>query len=205
MSFDSTTRTFSGTANGVGTSTITVSASDGTNVTKTNFALVVNTPIVAASSNDQRSATSGQTIINTSANDSIFGSAFNDVIKAGDGNHTIYGGDGNDRLYGGTGNDILVGGNGIDNLYAGSGTGSDTFVIQPSPFGLDIVNGFQDGRDFIGLSAANSGSLTFGSLSFSSYGVNGLSTSIKSGGVELMRLINVAPTLITAADFHTIT
>ena len=199
LNFDPTSRTFSGTANSAGTSTITVSASDGTNVTSTNFALIVNTPVVATSVFDQSGATSGQTIIGTAIADNIFGSAFNDLIRAGDGDDDINGNGGNDRLYGDGGNDIIVGGFGTDNLYGG--LGSDTFVIQAAGNGLDIVNDFQNGVDFIGLSGLNSGGLSFDSLTFTSFGTSGASTSIRSGGVEIMRLINVAPTLITNADF----
>ena len=46
LKFNAIARTFSGTANGVGTSTISLSANDGTNTTSTDFSLVVNTPLI---------------------------------------------------------------------------------------------------------------------------------------------------------------
>jgi Ca2+-binding RTX toxin-like protein len=151
---------------------------------------------------NQSAATSGQTIIGTTSVDSIFGSVFNDLIRAGNGEDTINGNGGNDRLYGEGGNDIIVGGFGTDNLYGG--LGSDTFVIQAAGNGLDVVNDFQDGIDFIGLSATNSGGLTFASLTFTAFGTGGVSTSIRAGATEIMRLINVAPSLISNADFQSI-
>jgi Ca2+-binding RTX toxin-like protein len=202
LTFNSNTRTFGGIANGVGASTITVSASDGVNVTTTNFSLIVNQPVVTTTVLNQSAATSGQTIIGTTSVDSIFGSVFNDLIRAGNGEDTINGNGGNDRLYGEGGNDIIVGGFGTDNLYGG--LGSDTFVIQAAGNGLDVVNDFQDGIDFIGLSATNSGGLTFASLTFTAFGTGGVSTSIRAGATEIMRLINVAPSLISNADFQSI-
>ena len=202
LNFNASTRTFSGTANGVGTSTITVSASDGTNTTSTNFSVIVNQQVVTTSVFDQSLATSAQTIIGLASDDNILGSGFNDLIRAGDGADTILGNGGNDRLYGDGGNDIIVGGTGTDNLFGG--LGSDTFVIQAVGNGLDIVNDFQNGVDFIGLSTAHSGGLNFGSLTFTSFGTSGASTSIRAGGTEIMRLINVAPALINNADFQII-
>lgn len=202
LNFNPSTRTFSGTANGVGTSTVTVSASDGTNTTSTNLTLTVNQPVVAATVFDQSLATSAQTIIGLASDDNIFGGGFNDLIRAGDGADTILGNGGNDRLYGDGGNDIIVGGTGTDNLFGG--LGSDTFVIQAVGNGLDIINDFQNGVDFIGLSTAHSGGLSFSSLTFTSFGTSGASTSIRAGGTEIMRLINVAPALINNADFQVI-
>jgi Ca2+-binding RTX toxin-like protein len=197
--FNASTRTFSGTPTVVGTNTITVSASDGVNITNSNFSLIVTAPVVTTTVLDQSGATSGQIITGTPNPDSIFGSNFNDTIRAGDSDDTIFGNGGNDRLYGDGGDDILVGGNGIDNLYGG--LGSDRFVLQPSVFGLDIVNDFQDGIDRIDLSTADSGGLTFGSLTFTAFGATGTSTSIRTGGVEIMRLINVNTSLINETDF----
>ena len=202
LNFNPSTRTFSGIANGVGTSTVTVSASDGTNTTSTNLSLTVNQPVVAATVFDQSGATSAQTIIGLASDDNIFGGGFNDLVRAGDGADTILGNGGNDRLYGDGGNDIIVGGTGTDNLFGG--LGSDTFVIQAVGNGLDIVNDFQNGVDLIGLSTAHSGGLSFSSLTFTSFGTSGASTSIRAGGTEIMRLINVAPALINNADFQII-
>ncbi len=199
ISFDSNTRTFSGTPTVTGTNNITVFASDGVNTSSTNFSLIVTAPVVTTTVLDQSGATSGQIINGTSSQDNIFGSNFNDTIRGGDGNDTILGNAGNDKLYGDGGDDILVGGNGIDNLYGG--LGSDTFVLQPSIFGLDIVNDFQSGIDKIGISATYSGGLTFSSLTFSPFGSAGTSTSIKAGGTEIMRLVNVNSSLVSASDF----
>ena len=50
------------------------------------------------------------------------------------------GGDGDDALNGGTGNYTLDGGNGSDILSGGAG--NDTFILNPSLSGLDIVTDF---------------------------------------------------------------
>jgi uncharacterized delta-60 repeat protein len=203
LTFDSSTRTFTGTANAVGTSAITVSVNDGNgNTTNTNFSVIVTTPVNTTTSIDQSASTTAVTITGTASSESIFGGSGNDTIRAGDGNDNIFGNGGNDKLYGNNGSDTLIGGLGTDNLWGGAD--NDFFVLQAVGNGLDVVNDFVDGVDKIGLSALYSGDLTFGSLTISPYGATSASTSILSGTTELMRLINVNSSLINESDFTNI-
>ncbi|MGV6849336.1 MAG: calcium-binding protein [Marinibacterium sp.] len=106
-------------------------------------------------------------------NDKIGGGNKADQLEGGDGNDQVKGKGGNDLLIGGAGNDTVVGGGGNDILIGSSGfgfssdevdkmsggKGKDLFVIESfstQPFGnvsRVVIKDFQDGTDFIGLTA----------------------------------------------------
>lgn len=108
LTFNATTRTFSGTpANGdAGTLTVKVTATDqaGASASGT-FSLTVNS-----------GSTAGVTLNGTSGNDTLSGGAGNDTLNGNAGNDFLYGNGGNDSLNGGTGTDLLSGGDGNDTL-----------------------------------------------------------------------------------------
>ena len=98
--------------------------------------------------------------------DSLHGNEQNDHLDGGQGDDKLWGNDGNDSLHGNGGNDflngglgddflfgsdgqnVLEGGNGQDTLSGGSD--SDTFILQAGA-GLDLIQNFQLGKDFLGL------------------------------------------------------
>jgi Ca2+-binding RTX toxin-like protein len=109
LSFNSTTRTFSGTpgAGDAGSLQIAVTATDSGNLSATDtFALAISGPLP-------------QTVI---------GTAGNDVLTGGRGDDTLTGLAGNDTLNGGQGHDLLDGGTGTDTMQGG--TGNDTYVVD---------------------------------------------------------------------------
>ncbi len=109
LSFNSTTRTFSGTpgAGDAGSLQIAVTATDSGNLSATDqFALAISGPLP-------------QTVI---------GTAGNDVLTGGRGDDTLTGLAGNDTLQGGAGNDLLDGGTGTDTMQGG--TGNDIYVLD---------------------------------------------------------------------------
>lgn len=100
------------------------------------------------------STISGNTYLDTEANDSysgtskidfIFGENGNDNLRGGNGNDAISGGAGNDILYGDSGSDILIGGEGSDTLDGGTGndtlkggSGDDTYIFAKG-YGNDTI------------------------------------------------------------------
>jgi predicted extracellular nuclease len=205
LTFNPTTKTFTGTANTLGTNTIGVSVNDGYgHTTSTNFDVVVRTGTKISTGLtgviDFSTSTTATNIVGSAGADTIYGGSAADYIQGGDGNDTIYGGAGNDRIYGGAGDDILHGGLGNDNLYGG--LGRDTFALEQGK-GFDIANDFTPVNDYLGLS----GTLTFGTgNSTTDVTVSALGTTntkvFGPDGVELMRLLNVTPGQLTAANFH---
>jgi Ca2+-binding RTX toxin-like protein len=108
LSFNATTRTFTGTpqAGDVGAIDVRVTATDtGTLTASDVFALTV-------TSNDQV----------------LTGTAGNDVLTGGVGNDQLFGLAGNDTLTGGAGNDLLAGGTGTDTMQGG--IGNDTYIVD---------------------------------------------------------------------------
>jgi predicted extracellular nuclease len=205
LTFNPTTKTFTGTANTLGTNTIGVSVNDGYgHTTSTNFDVVVRTGTKISTGLtgviNFSTSTTPTNIVGSAGADTIYGGSAADYIQGSDGNDTIYGGAGNDRIYGGAGDDILYSGLGNDNLYGG--LGRDTFVLEQGK-GFDIANDFTPVNDYLGLS----GTLTFGTgNSTTDVTVSALGTTntkvFGPDGVELMRLLNVTPGQLTAANFH---
>jgi hypothetical protein len=135
LSFNATTRTFSGTPAQADTGTVQVrvSVTDTTGLGASDiFTLNVGTgAIIGTPGNDLLLGTAGDdTIEGRAGNDLLFGKDGNDILRGEDGNDSLNGGNGDDQLQGGNGNDsltdtsgsnILEGGAGNDALSAGSG------------------------------------------------------------------------------------
>jgi Ca2+-binding RTX toxin-like protein len=114
----------------VGTTTVTLTCTNGTGATGTCSARVHVGPgdnsaccpagtrvIVGTSRSDNLTGTSGaDCLIGLGSNDTINGGGGNDVISGGEGEDTINGGTGNDRCFGGSGQDIINGNSGDDVL-----------------------------------------------------------------------------------------
>jgi Ca2+-binding RTX toxin-like protein len=112
LTFNATTRTFSGTPSATGVSTIAVTVRDESGLSTTDtFDLTVTIQDVART-----------------------GTPNADVLTGGAGNDTLTGLGGNDRLSGGRGNDVLDGGTGNDTMVGGAG--DDTYVMSAS---TDVV------------------------------------------------------------------
>jgi len=146
LTFNATTRTFSGTPTSTLNSdfNLQVTARDPSNLTTTDaFVLRVRqtlTTFTGTAAADTNNGTTGRdyqlglagndTLRGNSGddiqeggegNDSLFGEANNDVSFGGNGDDAIDGGNNDDTLYGEAGRDSLVGGSGIDTLDGGSG------------------------------------------------------------------------------------
>ena len=112
LSFNATTRTFSGTPSTLGAISVRVTAKDTGNLTVSDtFDITV--------------SVQNLTLNGTSGVDTLNGGAGNDTLNGLAGNDTLNGGAGNDRLDGGTGNDTLRG-----------GTGDDTYIVDST---TDVV------------------------------------------------------------------
>lgn len=82
-------------------------------------------------------------IVGTSGANSLFGGRGDDVLDGQGGNDGLFGGGGDDTLSGGAGSDTVVG-----------GRGADVFVFD-SLSDQDRIEGFEDARDWIDLTAYN--------------------------------------------------
>jgi Ca2+-binding RTX toxin-like protein len=96
------------------------------------------------------------TINGGSGNDSLFGNTGDDRLIGGFGNDSLNGGNDRDRLYGDQNDDTLSGGSGNDTLYGGSGadslvggSGKDGFIWKTGDWGLDVIEDFTIGWDWI--------------------------------------------------------
>jgi Ca2+-binding RTX toxin-like protein len=87
------------------------------------------------------------TLIGTAAGDFINGA---DTLDGGTGNVVLFGFDGADTLYGGAGQVRMNGGNGRDVFVFRDATDS---VSDASLSGIDVITGWQDGRDALDFSA----------------------------------------------------
>ncbi len=122
-------------------------------------------------------------------NDRIFGNSGGDVLT---------GGDGDDLLHARTGNDRYTGGAGFDKIYDGDVFGdSDDFIVAPG-MDTDVVQGFQNGRDEIDVSAF--GFTQISDLSGMLQQINGHAVFDFAPGDRLI-LIGVNTGLIDASDF----
>ncbi|MFZ6800379.1 calcium-binding protein [Undibacterium sp. Di24W] len=101
LSFNATTRVFSGTPTSAGTISVKVTAKDAGNLSVSDtFDVVVNI--------------GNLTLTGTSGVDTLTGGAGNDTLSGLAGNDRLIGGAGNDTLDGGAGNDTMLGGLGDD-------------------------------------------------------------------------------------------
>lgn len=125
LSFNATTRTFTGTpqTGDVGAIDVRVTATDTGALSASDvFALTVN-------SNDQV----------------LTGTAGNDVLTGGIGNDQLFGLAGSDTLTGGAGNDLLDGGAGTDTMQGG--TGNDIYVVDAT--GDVVTENTNEGTDTV--------------------------------------------------------
>ena len=222
LSFDNSTRTFSGTPTATGTNTISVQASDGTLTSGlANFSIIVTAPVNIDTTQSNQTQTFTGSINNIiacgGANDSLDASATtgNNNFSGGGGDDTLIGGSGNDILDGGIGNDTLTGNAGVDRLYGGDGIdtliggagrdllvgggGADLFVLGTLGVDADTIQDFNQSQgDRIGLTNG----ITFGGAGFA-ITQNGTKTEIRNGSDLLATLLNYNNTLnpLTSANF----
>ncbi|MEH2226649.1 phytase [Nostoc sp.] len=136
---------------------------------------------------------------------SLFGGSGNDTLKSGGSNNRLYGGSGDDKLFSNI-NDSLFGGAGDDVLFAGQkggdrlsgGSGIDQFWIANAslPTSKNIVTDFTVGIDKIGLGGI--GVTQFNALTLLQQGND---TIVKIGNTELVSLLGITSTNLTANDF----
>jgi Ca2+-binding RTX toxin-like protein len=110
--------------------------------------------IVANGVHDYALGGSGNDILTCETNAPVY-------LLGQDGSDVVAGGDGNDYLSGGMGSDVLYGGGGIDYFVGGSET--DYFIMNYdiSANDYDYISDFTAGIDYIGLSAAMKGYVSF--------------------------------------------
>ncbi len=105
--------------------------------------------------------------------DWVVGGAGDDLIRGGDGDDILEGRTGFDRLLGGDGDDILRGGQGRDRLNGGAGNDTlmggasiDFFIFNTNDtfdtedVGVDTINDFNQGQDFIILDRSTFAAIT---------------------------------------------
>lgn len=94
-------------------------------------------------------------VVGTNAMDRLLGRGGDDWLLGGRGNDALLGGIGDDVLVGGKGDDTLVGGEGEDTL--AGGPGADVHRIRSPAEGVDLLIGFESGRDTIEFAAREFG------------------------------------------------
>jgi Ca2+-binding RTX toxin-like protein len=150
---------------GTGIYTITITATDETNLTSAPETYKVWVGDTAAD------GTTAAPILISAGSDINFGLNGNDVIYGGAGDDSLIGGQNRDTLFGGTGNDELLGGGGNDDfLFQMEGT--NTNIAQ---YGIDrILDMNAAGSDRIGLDdALFKGIGTPNNLNISAFNLNG--------------------------------
>jgi len=136
----------------------------------------------------------------------LFGGSGKDSLRSGGNNNRLYGGSGDDKLYSNT-NDFLSGGDGDDVLFAGAGggnrltggAGADQFWIANAslPTSKNIVTDFTAGLDLIGIG----GIATATKFSDLTLVQQGSDTLVKAGATELVSLLGITSTILTANNF----
>ncbi|MFN6464903.1 MAG: phytase [Nostoc sp. DedVER02] len=136
---------------------------------------------------------------------SLFGGSDNDTLRSSGSNNRLYGGSGDDKIFSNV-NDSLSGGDGDDVLFAGQqgsnrlsgGTGADQFLIANAslPASKNIVTDFTIGIDKIGLGGI--GVTQFSAITLLQQGND---TLVKIGNTELVSLLGITSTSLTANDF----
>lgn len=147
LTFNPSTRTFSGTPQmvDVGTLNVKVTAMDtGSLIVSDVFVLTVLHGL-----NEITGTTGDDTLNGTTGHDLIRGLGGNDFLDGREGHDTIEGGDGNDQLLGGLGNDTLDGGAGDDQLHAGTPGETGNNILRGGA-GNDSLNGYNGNDTFEG-------------------------------------------------------
>ena len=188
-----------GNFDGSGTAEIAISAPNESFGRDRGAGLVNIVPSVFTASSFSLSAIES-TKSGSNRSDILRGSAANGILNGKGGNDLILTGGGNDLAMGGAGDDILVAGGGDDLLYGGKGRdtqnggpGQDIFVLAPKE-GLDLIQDFQVGKDFLGLARG----LEFEDLQLVQ---RGSSTVVKGLGDRLAILSGVEASSLTADRF----
>jgi Ca2+-binding RTX toxin-like protein len=139
-----------------------------------------------------------ENVIGGSFADEIIGSSGANRLRGEGGNDTLIGGDGADTLHGGVGADRLIGGGGRDVMTGGDG--ADTFVFlstadsSPSRTARDVITDFQNGIDFIDLSAIDANTGVAGSQDLVFAG------NVANSGVGTVRYVHVGGNTIVYAN-----
>ncbi len=115
---DTRTATMSARSGYAGSSTVTISVSDGRSSTSARVGVVAGT----SASNALTGTSSSDVILARAGNDSAIGLAGNDLLCGGAGQDVLSGGAGDDTLSGGAGDDALLGVGGADYFVGGEGT-----------------------------------------------------------------------------------
>jgi Ca2+-binding RTX toxin-like protein len=187
----------------------------GTSETRTSVATaVVGDVITGTAGNDAITGTAGaDDISGLGGNDRISGLGGGDVLSGGAGNDTITGGTGSDTVSGGAGADSITGGGGDDRIAGDAGddaitlgAGADRIVYGTGAFGADTVTGFTaTGPDRIDVAARGITAGTFGANVRVAVAPGQPGHTLVSIGTAAtggtIRLLNVAPAAVTAADF----
>ncbi|MHC5934806.1 phytase [Nostoc sp.] len=164
------------------------------------------TVVEASASNNLFGAAGDDTLtVIEGSRQSLFGGSGNDTLSSGGSNNRLYGGSGDDKLFSNV-NDSLFGGDGDDLLFASQqgsnrlsgGAGADQFWIANAslPASENIVTDFAIGIDKIGLGGV--GVTQFSGLTLLQQGGN---TIVKTGNTELVSLLLITSTSLTANDF----
>ncbi|MFK0734811.1 MAG: calcium-binding protein, partial [Gloeotrichia echinulata HAB0833] len=140
------------------------------------------------------------------SNQSLFGGSGKDTLRSSGNNNRLYGGSGDDKLYSNI-NDKLFGGDGDDVLFAGAGGGNrltggagvDQFWIANAslPTSKNIVVDFTVGLDLIGIGGVATAT-KFSDLTLVQIGSD---TLVRSGATELVSLVGITSTTLTANNF----
>ncbi|MEH2213794.1 esterase-like activity of phytase family protein [Nostoc sp.] len=164
------------------------------------------TVVEASGSNNLLGAAGDDTLsVIEGSRQSLFGGSGNDTLSSSGSNNRLNGGSGDDKLFSNV-NDSLFGGDGDDVLFAGKqggnrlsgGTGADQFWIANAslPTSKNIVTDFAIAIDKIGLGGV--GIAQFSALTLLQQGSD---TIVKTGNTELVSLLGIAATSLTANDF----
>jgi len=198
LSFNATTRTFSGrpTNAQAGAINVKVTATDGAGVAVSDvFNLQVNAVVTtpAPSGTPGTPSTPGVSVTPTKGvgdDATIRGTEGRDRLTGTSKNETLIGGGGNDVLKGGGGNDKLFGEKGKDTLFGGKG--KDIFVLEKGK-GFDIIQDFKNGLDFLATPGIKPKKLGISQ--------KGRNTVVSFGKDELAVLVGVQSDQITPKDF----
>ncbi|MEH2447903.1 MAG: phytase [Nostoc sp.] len=164
------------------------------------------TVVEASGSNNLFGAAGDDTLtVIEGSRQSLFGGSGNDTLSSGGSNNHLYGGDGDDKLFSSV-NDSLFGGDGDDVLFAdqgggdrlSGGAGADQFWIANAslPTSKNIITDFTTGIDKIGLGGV--GVTQFSALTLFQ---QDSTTLVKTGNTELVSLLGITSTSLTANDF----